>query len=188
MLDRDPGPAGGPARGAEAPRSVLQEAGRAGTTTSVREELERLAVGLETATFTLVGRGYEPLEVQALVRATTESLRRLRLPVSSDPEAEVAPRSPRLLRVEAEAEALIEAARGEALDLLRQARVEADGLIEKATRDAASLLADAQAESRAAVLQGIREASALLARAQPGSGEGRTVEVGAFDGGAPASS
>lgn len=183
MLDRDPGPAGGPARRADSPTSGLQQAGRAETATSVMEELERLAAGLETATFTLVGRGYEPLEVQTLLRTTIDSLRRLRLPVSSDPEAEVAPRSPRLLRVEAEAEALIDAARAEAQDLLRQARLEADGLTEVATREAASLLADAQAESRAAVLQGIREASALLARAQEGVGQGRTVEGGATNGG-----
>lgn len=141
------------------------------------EGLHHLADRLERATFTPAFRGFEPTEVQDLLRSVAQALRKLEgvpstpattehddiAPVRDGHEnAEGGAVAMRLRRAERDAAALLHAARAEAERIVAEARREAEGL-----RGEAAALRD---EARAAVLQGVRQANELLARARQEAG------------------
>lgn len=134
--------------------------------------LEALAGRLERARFTTAFRGFEPTEVQDLLRSTAHALRLAaagRAPEDAGaPETEPTEReggavAMRLRRAEQDAAALLQSARAEAERIVAEGHREADAL-----RAEAGVLHE---QARAAILKGVREANELVLRARKETGQ-----------------
>ena len=138
-----------------------------GTAGAGDDPMDELADELEHARFTIAFRGFEPREVQELLRRAANQLRALRAPgddgrsggpLDTRSEAAGAGRSFPVARAEAQA-----------AEILRAARSEAERIVASAEREAEKL----REEARAATLDAIRKANAMLERSRrEASGDG----------------